>query len=75
MAKQPTRAARIIAWLLANGYTETESSSRKLRRFTHPKRNHPLWVGKAGAFRSGRNATDNINAERLLPPELQPKRT
>lgn len=65
--KTTTRHQRIATFLLSNGYTEETGTSRKYRKFTHPKRNHPLWLGKAGALRSGRISTDTVNAIHLLP--------
>lgn len=65
MAK--TRLARIVEFLLANGYTEEPYNSRRYRKFTHPKREHPLWIGRAGAVRSGRIASETVNAEKLIP--------
>jgi hypothetical protein len=65
-----TRHGRIATYLLSLGYTEEEYNSRKYRKFTHPDRTHPLWLGKAGAIRSGRIATDTINAERIIPARI-----
>lgn len=65
-----TRRERIADFLLANGYTEESLTSRKYRKFTHPRREHPLWLGKAGALRSGRIASDTVNAVHLVPKKV-----
>lgn len=65
-----TRRERIADFLLANGYAEETITSRKYRKFTHPRRNHPLWLGKAGALRSGRIASDTVNAIHLIPKKV-----
>lgn len=68
--KKKSRRDTIADFLLEHGYTEETITSRKYRKFTHPKRNHPLWLGKAGALRSGRISSDTVNAIHLLPKGL-----
>ena len=65
-----TRRGRIAIYLLETGYTEVEQTSRKYRKFTHPQREHPLFLGKAGAIRSGRISSQTVNAERLIPASV-----
>lgn len=54
-----TQHDKLVAGLLTLGYEEQHTTSRKYRAFRHP--NHPeartLWVGRAGALRRGRIAT------------------
>ena len=57
MAK--TLQTGITRGLLAMGYEETESPSRKYRRFVQEGKK-TLWVGKKGALRAGPNATKSV---------------
>lgn len=61
-----TRQETIIAELLADGYHEAFTDSRKYRKFVATKIGHldaggTLWVGKAGAVRSGRTIGDSVS--------------
>ena len=55
-----TKTNKIFTGLMARGWQETPSSSRKYRRFTHPNIDKPIWLGKSGALRIGRNASNTI---------------
>lgn len=64
-----TKRDKIIERLLAAGCKEVESRSRKYRTFTRNSHQDlfPYWfVGKNGALRTGKNATDSVSVTHLL---------
>ena len=71
MAKQ-TKRDRVIEHITGRGAVELESSSRKYRKFTRPEggANRPYWfVGKSGALRTGRIASDSRSVTSFLKAE------
>ena len=54
---KPTKAARIAEHLIANGYLEMTSTSRKYRKFA--KGSVTLWLGKCSALREGRTSSNS----------------
>ena len=60
--KKLSKAETIIKYLIENeGAEEVSSNSRRYRKFTRPGTNRFYYVGKMGAIRSGRTATDSIS--------------
>jgi hypothetical protein len=47
-------------WLLANGYREVESASRKYRKFVAVGRS-TAWLGKSGAVRMGETVSASLS--------------
>lgn len=62
-----TKTERIVRFL-TEGLKKTEltSTSRKYRKFTGRDENHFYFVGKAGAVRSGKIASDSISITDLV---------
>jgi hypothetical protein len=57
--------AQLAAALVARGFKEVQSTSRKYRAFQRDNAEGKLYfVGKSGALRIGRNATDSTSLER-----------
>ena len=56
-----TKTQKIEAGLKAMGWQESNSQpSRKYRRFSHRNLGRSLWLGKAGALRTGHLASKTI---------------
>lgn len=65
-----TLAERIAESLLATGFTEAKSPSKRYRKFLNPTLTYTLWLGKVGALRGGDTVNTSVpypaTRERLL---------
>jgi hypothetical protein len=59
MAK--TIAEKLATVLLAQGYKELESRTRKYRTFQKEGESEKLFVGKSGALRKGTNSSSSLS--------------
>lgn len=53
-----TKTEQLASGLKRIGFREVTSPSRKYRKFEGAERVYPIWLGKAGALRSGPKASD-----------------
>lgn len=60
--KQQTFEARLVAGLVALGWTEERGVTRKYRVFTKGNPENRFFVGPSGALRLGKCATDSRSA-------------
>lgn len=56
-----TYKERLIAGLKALGYSEDPKNKSKYAAFVHPERNNKMFVGTAGALRSGTSASSSFS--------------
>ena len=62
-----TKAERIVRFMTEGlQKTEIQTNTRKYRKFTGRNENHFYFVGKAGAVRSGRIASDSVSITDLV---------
>ena len=55
----------VVEAIIKRGAIETEATSRKYRKFHHPSGGGEFYfVGKNGALRRGRSATNSVSLER-----------
>lgn len=59
-----TQTERLVAGLLAAGWTEIESRTSKARTFTKPGQANLFFVGRAGSLRFGPAYTASWSAEK-----------
>lgn len=62
---------KIITAITALGSVEVKSKSAKYRTFTRPDTSDLYFVGKNGALRTGKNVSDSISLEMVVPMILE----
>ena len=69
MDMKKTRADNIVEWLVSKGCKEIKSRS-KYRQFSIPDRTSFYFVGKNGALRAGKNASESVSLTHTLKKVL-----
>jgi hypothetical protein len=65
----------VIEAILKRGAIEVPSKTRKYRTFTRPAADGFYFVGKAGALRAGKSASNSVSLERGLSTWPSKRRT
>ena len=63
-----TKNEKIVEWLISKGCKEIKSKS-KYRQFTRPQDIEYYFVGRNGALRAGKTASDSVSISHLVKLE------